>query len=253
MRNAVGMPQSVAVFGGGSDIALATVRRLIERGCTRILLAARRPDDLADLAAALKEDGADAVELLPFDADDFASHDEVVGEVFDRLGEVDMVLLAFGVLGDQDDFDRDPDAAVAAIETNYTGTVSVAMRVAGRLRRQGHGLVVVLSSVAGERVRKANFVYGSTKAGLDGFSQGLGDALQGSGVDVMVVRPGFVHSKMTEGMEAAPFSTTPDRVADDIIKGLERGAHTVWSPGLLRAVMAVMRHLPRVVWRRMPG
>jgi decaprenylphospho-beta-D-erythro-pentofuranosid-2-ulose 2-reductase len=113
--------------------------------------------------------------------------------------------------------------------------------------------MVVLSSVAGERVRKANFVYGSSKAGVDGFTQGLGDALEGSGIDVMLVRPGFVHTKMTEGRDAAPFSTTPEQVADDIVKGLERGSETVWSPAVLRLVMAVMRHLPRVVWRRMPG
>jgi decaprenylphospho-beta-D-erythro-pentofuranosid-2-ulose 2-reductase len=247
------MPQSVAVFGGGSDIAVATVRQLIGRGCTRVLLAARRPDELAEIAAGLKEHGADAIELVPFDASDPASHAEVVRDVFSRLGEIDLVLLAFGVLGDQADFDREPDAAVAAVETNYVGTVSVALRVATEMRRQGHGTMVVLSSVAGERVRKANFVYGSSKAGVDGFTQGLGDALEGSGIDVMLVRPGFVHTKMTEGRDAAPFSTTPEQVADDIVKGLERGSETVWSPAVLRLVMAVMRHLPRVVWRRMPG
>jgi decaprenylphospho-beta-D-erythro-pentofuranosid-2-ulose 2-reductase len=127
------------------------------------------------------------------------------------------------------------------------------MVVADRLRRQGHGVLVVLSSVAGERVRAANFVYGATKAGLDAFAQGLGDSLAGSGARVLVVRPGFVRTKMTTGLAEAPFTTGPDAVADATIAGLRRGAHTVWSPPALRWVFMVLRHVPRPLWRRMPG
>ena len=112
-----------------------------------------------------------------------------------------------------------------------------------------HGTLVVLSSVAAERARKTNFVYGSSKAGLDAFAQGLGDALIGSGARVMVVRPGFVHTRMTEGMDPQPFSTTPEAVAASIVRGLERSDEVVWSPGILRYVFAVMRHLPRGIWR----
>jgi decaprenylphospho-beta-D-erythro-pentofuranosid-2-ulose 2-reductase len=129
----------------------------------------------------------------------------------------------------------------------------VCLALARRLRAQGHGTLVVLSSVAGERVRAANFVYGSTKAGIDGFCQGLGDALHGSGVRVLIVRPGFVPTKMTAGRDKAPFSTTPDGVAEVVMRGLERGAETVWAPPVLRVVMAVARHLPRPVFRRLPG
>jgi decaprenylphospho-beta-D-erythro-pentofuranosid-2-ulose 2-reductase len=131
--------------------------------------------------------------------------------------------------------------------------VSAGLVVAGHLRRQGHGTLVVLSSVAGERVRKANYVYGATKAGLDGFAQGLNDALAGTGGRVLVVRPGFVHSKMTAGLKVAPFATTPPAVAEAVVSGLRRGAHTVWAPPVLRWVFTVMRHLPRAVWRRVPG
>ena len=118
---------------------------------------------------------------------------------------------------------------------------------------QGHGTIVVLSSVAGERVRKSNYVYGASKAGLDGFAQGLGDALQGTGARVMVVRPGFVHTKMTAGRKPAPFSTTPDAVADAVVRGLEKGAETIWAPPALRFVMSGMRHLPRPLWRKVKG
>jgi decaprenylphospho-beta-D-erythro-pentofuranosid-2-ulose 2-reductase len=121
------------------------------------------------------------------------------------------------------------------------------------MRHQGHGRLIVLSSVAGERARRANFIYGSSKAGLDAFSQGLGDALVGSGVEVTVVRPGFVVGRMTEGMVPAPFATTPEAVADAVVRGIETGAAVVHVPPLLAWVMAIMRHLPRLVWRRMPG
>jgi decaprenylphospho-beta-D-erythro-pentofuranosid-2-ulose 2-reductase len=127
----------------------------------------------------------------------------------------------------------------------------VCLASARRLRDQGHGTLVVLSSVAGERVRSANFVYGSSKAGLDGFCQGLGDALVGSGVRVLIVRPGFVPTKMTAGRDRAPFSTTPEQVAEVVVRGLQSGAEVVWSPPVLRWVMAVARHLPRAVFRRL--
>ncbi len=162
------------------------------------------------------------------------------------------MVLAFGVLGDQATFDADPVAAAAAVTTNYSGAVSVGLAVAARLRAQGHGDLVVLSSVAGERVRRANFVYGSSKAGLDAFAQGLGDSLAGSGASVLVVRPGFVASSMTAGLDPAPMATTPDAVAAAVVKGLRAGRRTIWVPGALRVVFAVFRHLPGPVWRRMP-
>ena len=161
-----------------------------------------------------------------------------------------MVLLGFGGLGDQGASDRDPAAAAAAATTNYVGAVSSGLAVADHLRRQGHGTLVVLSSVAGERVRPENFVYGSTKAGLDAFAQGLGDSLVGTGASVLVVRPGFVRTAMTTHLDDGPMATTPEAVAADIVSGLRSGAHTVWSPAKLRYVFAVLRHLPRPVWRR---
>lgn len=252
MENAVGMPQSAVVFGGASEIALATVRALVPRGLRRIVLAVRRPEDLVGEIEQLEKEGAESVEAVPFDATAFDTHDEVVRTVVDRLGDVDLVLLAFGVLGDQAAFDADPDSAVRAAETNYVAAVSIGLRIAEVLRRQGHGVLAVLSSVAGVRVRQANLVYGSTKAGLDGFASGLGDALAGTGARVLIVRPGFVTTRMTEGMDPAPLSTTADGVAADIVRGLERGDEVVWSPAPLRWLMAVLRALPRPVWRRLP-
>ena len=252
MRDALGNVQSVLVLGGGSDIALATVHRLVERRARTVVLAAHHPDRLVDAADALRAAGATTVEVVPFDADATDTHSALVDDLFDRFGDFDVVLVAFGVLGDQARAEQDVAAALEIARVNYLGTVSVAVPVAHRLRAQGHGTIVALSSVAGERVRRSNFVYGSSKAGMDGFLQGLGDSLVGSGVKVLVVRPGFVRSKMTEGMDEAPLSTTPDAVADAIVTGLARGSETVWVPGTLRYVMMVLRHVPRPIFRKLP-
>jgi decaprenylphospho-beta-D-erythro-pentofuranosid-2-ulose 2-reductase len=252
VRDALGNVQSVLVLGGGSDIALATVHRLVERRARTVVLAAHHPDRLVDAADALRAAGATTVEVVPFDADATDTHSALVDDLFDRFGDFDVVLVAFGVLGDQAQAEQDVAAALEIARVNYLGTVSVAVPVAHRLRAQGHGTIVALSSVAGERVRRSNFVYGSSKAGMDGFLQGLGDSLVGSGVKVLVVRPGFVRSKMTEGMDEAPLSTTPDAVADAIVTGLARGSETVWVPGALRYVMMVLRHVPRPIFRKLP-
>jgi decaprenylphospho-beta-D-erythro-pentofuranosid-2-ulose 2-reductase len=252
MQDALGAVQSVLVLGGGSEIGLATARSLIDRRARTVVLAARRPDDLADSVSALRALGATTCEAIPFDADDTASHDTFVADTFDRFGDFDLVLITFGVLGDEDEARRDGAVAVDLMRTNLVGAVSVGVPVANRLQSQGHGVLVVLSSVAGERARRSNYVYGASKAGLDAFFSGMGDALVGTGVRVMVVRPGFVHTKMTEGLDAAPLSTTPEAVADAIVRGLERGSQTVWVPPPLRYVMSGLRHLPRPVFRRLP-
>jgi decaprenylphospho-beta-D-erythro-pentofuranosid-2-ulose 2-reductase len=153
------------------------------------------------------------------------------------------------VLGDQVDFDADPEAAAEAVRVNYVGAVSSGLAVANEIRRQGHGTLVVLSSVAGVRPRKSNFVYGSSKSGLDAFAQGLGDALVDHGGRVLVVRPGFVHTRMTAGMEAQPFSTTPDVVAGVIVDALQKNKEIVYAPPILQYVFAIMRNLPRPLWR----
>jgi len=252
MKDALGSVQSVLVLGGGSDIALSTVRELVKRRARTVVLAAREPESLKGVADELRAAGATTVETLAFDARDTASHDAFVADVFDRVGDIDLALLAFGVLGDQEEAEHDGRAAVDIAEVNYVGSVSVTVPIAQRMRTQGHGTIVALSSVAGERARRSNFVYGSSKAGMDAFFQGLGDSLVGSGVRVMIVRPGFVHTKMTDGMDAAPFSTTPEAVADAIVRGLARNRETVWVPSQMRYVMSVLRHVPRPVFRKLP-
>lgn len=248
MKDSLGSAQSLLILGGTSDIALATARRMAAGKTKRIVLAARPSERLDAAALDLRALGVE-VETVPFDAAQIEEHEKTLGAVF-AAGDVDVVLVAFGVLGDQASDEQDPVAAARVAQTNYVGAVSSGLVCANALKKQGHGSLVVLSSVAGERARKANYIYGSTKAGLDAFAQGLGDSLHGSGVHVMVVRPGFVETKMTAGMEKAPLSTTPDAVADAIIAGLRRGAEIVWVPATLRYVLSGLRHLPRPVFRK---
>ena len=250
MRDATGAVQSLLVLGGTSEIGVATAKRLARDRARRVILAARDPARTSTAAREIEALGAE-VESVAFDAADFGSHEAFVAEVFDRFGDIDCVLVAWGVLGDQERMAHDHAMAVDAAQVNYTGVVSVSIPLAERMRRQGHGTIVYLSSVAGERARASNFVYGSTKAGMDAFAQGLGDSLAGTGVNVMVVRPGFVTTKMTEGLDPAPLSTDPDSVAASIAAGLRRNSHTVWSPGPLRLVFSALRHLPRPIFRRL--
>jgi decaprenylphospho-beta-D-erythro-pentofuranosid-2-ulose 2-reductase len=250
MRDALGAIESVLVLGGGSDLAVATVQELAKRRTRTVVLAGRDVAKLEPVAERLRTAGVTTVELVAFDAAATDTHEAVIDEVWAAHPDLDLVLLAFGVLGDQDAFDLDPTAAADAAIVNYAGGVSAGLAVAKHLRAQGHGTLAVITSVAGERTRADNFVYGSTKAGLDAFTQGLADRLAGSGASVMAVRPGFVRTAMTEGMPDGPMATTADAVARDIVAGLDKGAHTVWSPAKLRWVFAILKVLPRPIWRK---
>jgi decaprenylphospho-beta-D-erythro-pentofuranosid-2-ulose 2-reductase len=247
------LPRSAAVFGGNSEIAIATIEALADDGgLERVVLAVRDPDQ-ATAAARLRQRGLDT-RVIPFDADATDSHPQAVDAAFMEAGAdgLDLAIVAFAVLGDQDAAKHDGATAVKLAQTNFVGAVSVLTILGERLRAQGHGSIVVLSSVAAERARQANYPYGATKAGLDAFAQGLGDALAPAGVHVLVARPGWVLTKMTadRATKPPPMATDAASVGRDIAAGLRRGAHTVWSPPALRYVFAGMRLLPRSLWRR---
>ncbi|MCB0911616.1 MAG: SDR family NAD(P)-dependent oxidoreductase [Propionibacteriaceae bacterium] len=244
------MSEVVAVFGGRSEIGLAVATRLAP-GASVVLAA--RPGPLDDAVAACREAGAARVETIDFDADDVAAQPGVVADIEGRVGPIDVAVLAFGVLGDQELAERDSGAAAALLHTDFVAQAALLTVLAGRMRQRGRGTLVAFSSVAGARVRRANYVYGSAKAGLDGFASGLADALHGSGVHLVIARPGFVIGRMTAGMEPAPFSSTPDQVADAVVARIRRGKGVdLWIPWQLRVMFAIARLVPRAVWRRLP-
>jgi len=248
--DSVGTPQKVLLLGGTSDIGLAVVRRLVARRPAQVVLAAR-PSERRDAAAAGLAGAGHDVVVLDFDAEQTSAHEEVVDAAF-QGADVDVAVVAFGVLGDQETAWREHGAAVRTVQVNTTAAVSVGVLLAQRLSRQGHGTVVALSSVAGERPRRSNFVYGASKAGMDAFYTGLREALRPDGVRVVVVRPGFVRSAMTEGLQAAPLATDPDAVARWTVAAVRGGRDTVWAPPPLRWVMSALRHVPAPVFRRLP-
>jgi short-subunit dehydrogenase len=240
----------VVIFGGRSEIGMELARRLAP-GAT-VVLAARKADQLGEQTAVLREAGATSVHTTEFDADDLASHGPLVASIIAAHGPIGTAVLAFGILGDQARAENDAAHAVAIVHTDYVAQVSLLTHLAAEMRAARRGALVVFSSVAGVRVRRANYVYGSAKAGLDGFASGLADALHGTGVRLLLARPGFVIGRMTEGMTPAPLSSTPGQVAKATARALAKGRRSVWIPWALRPLFIVMRLLPQFVWRRMP-
>ena len=250
MIDAVGNPQSLLLLGGTSDIALAIAQRYLTERPVRVVLAARASERRKLAAEKLRGLGAEVSEV-DFDATDMASHPAVLDQAF-AGGDIDVTVVAFGLLGDAEEVWQDHAKAVELATVNYTAPVSVGVALADKLKKQGHGSIIALSSVAGERVRRSNFVYGSTKAGFDGFYLGLGEALRPHGVTVTVVRPGQVKTKMTEGMGKAPLEQTAEQVAEIAVDAARKGKDLVWAPAQFRLVMSVLRHVPRPIFRKLP-
>jgi decaprenylphospho-beta-D-erythro-pentofuranosid-2-ulose 2-reductase len=240
-----GRPARVLLLGGTSEIGLAILAALDAPADTEVILAGRDEQRLTAAAKELRY----AARTLPYDATALDTHQAMVAGVF-ADGPVDLVISAAGVLVPQEVLDREPLQAGLLIETNLTGHVTVLLAAAGRLRAQGHGTIVVLSSVAAVRPRKANLVYGAAKAGLDAFARGLADSLHGSGVRVLLVRPGFVTGRMTAGMTAAPLATTPSAVGVAVAAALAGNAGTIWVPRALGPLAVLLRLVPRPLWRR---
>lgn len=240
----------VVIFGGRSEIGVE-VARLLAPGAV-VVLAARHAARLDPQVAAVRDAGAAAVHTIEFDADDVAAHGPLVAGLVDEHGAIGTAVLAFGVLGDQSRAESDAAHAVAVVHTDYVAQVSLLTHLAAAMRAARRGRMVVFSSIAGVRVRRANYVYGSAKAGLDGFANGLADALHGTGVRLLIVRPGFVVGRMTAGMKPAPPASTPAQVAAATARALARGRRTVAVPWMLRPMFIVMRLVPQVIWRRMP-
>jgi decaprenylphospho-beta-D-erythro-pentofuranosid-2-ulose 2-reductase len=249
---AAAMETRLLLLGGSSEIALAIARRLASSGRVRPFLLGRDPERLGQALALLESVGSIDGEFDVLDADDHDSHGPKIAQAFERAGGFDIVVLAIGVLGGQAGLDADIAESLEVMRVNFLDSGSLMVHTLRELRRQGRGTLVVLSTVAVERPRASNAVYGAAKSGLDALAQGLGDATASSGVRVLVVRPGFVTTRMTAGLKPAPFATTPEEVADATVRALGGRAHTVWVPGRLRAVFSTLRHLPRTLYRRLP-
>lgn len=254
----VGNPQAILVLGGTSEIGLAITERYLRDAKARVVLAdlpnhPRKDEAIAAMAAA----GAKSVEWIDFDGVRTDDHPAVIDKAWGD-GDIDVAIVAFGLLGDAEELWQDQRKAVQIAGINYTAAVSVGVLVGEKMRAQGSGRIIAMSSAAGERVRRSNFVYGSTKAGLDGFYLGLGEALREFGVHVLVIRPGQVRTTTTlehwkaTGAKEAPFTVNKEDVAALAVASAAKGKDLVWAPGPVRYLMAVMRHIPRPIFRKLP-
>jgi decaprenylphospho-beta-D-erythro-pentofuranosid-2-ulose 2-reductase len=254
--DAVGNPQSILLLGGTSEIGLAICKRYLQDAPARIVLATMPGDPLRDDAVAqMRAAGASSVEIIDFDALNTESHPSVIDAAFSSAGkpaDVDVAIVAFGLLGDAEELWQDQRKAVQIAEINYTAAVSVGVLLGEKMRAQGSGHIIAMSSAAGERVRRSNFVYGSTKAGLDGFYLGLGEALAEFGVRVLVIRPGQVRTRMSAHVKEAPLTVDKEYVANLAVTASAAGKDLVWAPGAFRYVMMVLRHIPRRIFRKLP-
>lgn len=256
--DATGNPQTILLLGGTSEIALAIAERYLRNAHARVVLADLPGHPRKDAAIEqMRAAGAKAVDWIDFDALDTESHPTVIDAAF-AGGDVDVAVVAFGLLGDAEELWQNQRKAVQIAGINYTAAVSVGVLLGEKMRAQGSGRIIAMSSAAGERVRRSNFVYGSTKAGLDGFYLGLGEALREFGVRVLVIRPGQVRTATTiehwkaTGAKEAPFTVDKEDVAEMAVTASNKGKDLIWAPGPFRYVMMVLRHIPRPIFRKLP-
>jgi len=253
MKNGVGVAQNIVLFGGTSEIGHAILRRVVKPGVARVVLVSRNIDQ-AEAATTSLADRFPEVDFhhIRFDAADSSSMSDVAQAVTDEIGDIDVAIVAQGILNEGADHYANPSGVIEMANVNFTATMALLYALANQAKSQGYGKIVLLSSVAGERVRRGNPAYGATKAGIDGFALALDHELVGTGASVLVVRPGFVETKMTQGMKKAPFSTTADAVAAIVEKGIASDKKIVWAPGVLRWLFLVLKNVPLPVWRRLP-
>jgi decaprenylphospho-beta-D-erythro-pentofuranosid-2-ulose 2-reductase len=251
MMDGLGRPQTALVLGANSDIALALVDRLAEEGTEQFVLAGRRPLALAATTERLRLHGATAF-IEAFDADRLDCHRVLIAHAAELVGDLDLVVVAFGALGLPTRLDEAGAADVHAVSSlDFVAALSCCHAAADQLVRQGHGTLVVLSSAAALRARPDRLAYGAAKAGLDAYVRGLSALLDGTGAATLLVRPGFVSTKMTAGLSPPPMSSTPEAVARAITAGLRRGQEVVWHPRPLRVVMPTIRAMPTRWFRRL--
>jgi len=248
----LGAVQNVLLIGGTSEIGLSIVDAIFSKRRGKHLVASVKSDlDVERVKGELsKRFNGVSVDVVVMNMLDSGSLETATRKVF-ATSHIDVVILAAGLLPDAEKSFSDAQVAVNSAKVNFLGQLEVGTEVIQQFKKQGHGRLVVVSSVAGERSRKDNYVYASGKAGLDAWATGLADALHGLPIRVLVVRPGMVRTKMSAGLPEVPFTCGPDVVGKAVLKRLNRGPTLIWVPGVLRIVMSVLRHLPRFVFRRL--
>lgn len=244
------MPETLLIVGATSAIAEALARRYARAGAS-YFLAARDEEKLAAVAGDLRARGAARVETHVFDAVDAGGQATMLEAAAHAFQRFDVAVVAYGTLPDQHAVERDPEAVAAAFETNATSVVTLLTRLGNLFESQGAGTIVVISSVAGDRGRPSNYVYGAAKGAVSVFAQGLRARLARAGVHVVTVKPGLVDTPMTAHLPKHALFASPARVAERIHRAVTRQASVVYAPGFWRPVMAGVKSLPEIVAKRL--
>ena len=239
----------ILIIGAYSAIAEATARVWAAQG-HRLYLVGRRAERLRDVAADLKIRGAESVEWAELDANDFARHAEVVSKAIATLQGLDIALIAHGTLGDQAACERDARLTLQEINTNAMSVISLVTHLSPHFEAQRSGTIAVISSVAGDRGRASNYVYGCAKGAVSLFLQGLRQRLHPAGVHVLTIKPGFVDTPMTAAFRKGPLWASPDRVARGIMRAIARRHSVTYLPCFWRGIMAVIRSIPECLFKR---
>ncbi|MGA7835674.1 MAG: SDR family NAD(P)-dependent oxidoreductase [Acidimicrobiales bacterium] len=252
MENDAGHPQNVVVLGGSSEIARAITKKLCLARTHTVILAGRNQTLLDAAALEAQGYGATKTDTVLFDAEDPSNAARVVGEAFEKAADpVDLVVVAVGTTGRQFEDENDPEASARMMTVNLTWPVAALAEVRRRLVAQGSGRILVMSSAAAVRVRRVSYLYSGAKAGLDRLCVCLAESLEGTGVRLQILRPAAVRTRMTLGMAPTPFTTGPNEVADNVMRGLARDELIIWSPPVLRYLFVLVRLMPAPLWRRL--
>jgi decaprenylphospho-beta-D-erythro-pentofuranosid-2-ulose 2-reductase len=239
----------IVIVGASSAIAEATARCYAARGA-RLFLIARQPQRLEDMASDLKVRGAADVAFATLDVNQLDAHGDVLSQAWTWLGEVDAMLIAHGTLPDQSACEASAELAMKEFSTNGTSTIALMTLAANRFEAQRHGALAVISSVAGDRGRQSNYLYGSAKAAVSAFASGLRQRLAKVGVAVVTIKPGFVDTPMTKEFPKGPLWAKPEAVARGIVRAIDRRRNVVYLPWFWCLIMLIIRHIPESVFKR---
>jgi decaprenylphospho-beta-D-erythro-pentofuranosid-2-ulose 2-reductase len=243
-------PTAILALGATSSIAEATLRLFAERGA-RFYLVGRNQDKLNAVAADLRTRGASGVATHAMDLDDTAAHPAMLAAAAQSLGVIEMALLAHGILGDQEEAEASYSATQAVFHTNFLSAVSLITWLANYFEPLGQGTLAVISSVAGDRGRKSNYVYGASKGALSIFLDGVRARIDRAGVQVLTIKPGFVATPMTAHLVQGPLFAKPSQVAQGIVRAIEKRRDVVYLPAFWAVIMLILRMIPRRIFKKL--
>ena len=241
---------NVLIIGATSAIAQEVAKHFAAAG-DDLFLVGRSPEKLATVAEDLQVRGARRVETFVLDVNDFSRHREMLNAAEETLGPLDVVIVAHGIMPDQKAMEQDVDLALDMYKTNFLSVVSLLTPIANEFETRGRGTIAVISSVAGDRGRQSNYVYGASKAALTAFTSGLRNRLSKAGVNVITVKPGPVDTPMTAHMRKGLLMASPEKVGRDIYQAILKGKDVVYTPWFWRWIMCVIVHIPERIFKRM--